>query len=82
VRFAGIGGWALTAAGRAENERRLAAELEETTARPEIEAAHGEFLTLNSRFPGRRHELADPPRAGRPPGRERSHRLALGRARP
>jgi len=50
VRFAGIGGWALTAAGRAENERRLAAELEETTARPEIEAAHGEFLTLNSRF--------------------------------
>ena len=50
VRFAGIGGWALTAAGRAENERRLAAELEETTARPEIEAAQGEFLTLNSRF--------------------------------
>jgi hypothetical protein len=50
ARFAGTGGWTLTAAGRAENERRLAAELEETTARPEIEAAHGEFLTLNSRF--------------------------------
>jgi hypothetical protein len=50
VRFAGTGGWALTAAGRAENERRLAAELEETTARPEVEAVHGEFLTLNSRF--------------------------------
>ena len=26
--FAGIGGWSLTTAGRAENERRLAAELE------------------------------------------------------
>lgn len=50
ARFADIGGWALTAAGRAENERRLAAELEEATARPEVEAAHGGFLTLNSRF--------------------------------
>ena len=50
ARFADIGGWALTAAGRAENERRLTAELEETTARPEVEAAHGEFLTLNPRF--------------------------------
>jgi hypothetical protein len=50
TRFADIGGWALTAAGRAENGRRLAAELEEAAARPEVETAHGEFLTLNSRF--------------------------------
>jgi hypothetical protein len=50
TRSADIGGWALTAAGRAENGRRLAAELEEAAARPEVETAHGEFLTLNSRF--------------------------------
>lgn len=50
VVFADVEGWALTAAGRAENERRLAAELDETGSRSEVVAAHELFLALNSRF--------------------------------
>jgi hypothetical protein len=50
VRFADVDGWALTARGRAENERRLAAELDQSGARPAVVAAHGEFVVLNSGF--------------------------------
>ncbi len=38
--FAGSSGWSLTAAGRAENEARLAAELDEAGARPAVTRAH------------------------------------------
>ena len=38
--FAGTHGWSLTDAGRAANEAHLARELDETGARPEVEAAH------------------------------------------
>jgi hypothetical protein len=40
VRFADVDGWALTARGRAENERRLAAELNQTGARSAVVTAH------------------------------------------
>lgn len=48
--FAGIGGWSLTAAGRAENERRLKAELEASGGAESIRAVYGEFLPLNARL--------------------------------
>jgi hypothetical protein len=50
VRFADVDGWALTARGRAENERRLAEELGRTGAHSAVAAAHGEFVVLNSAF--------------------------------
>jgi hypothetical protein len=50
VGFADVTGWALTTAGRAENERRLAVELDETHTRSEVVAAHEVFSVLNSRF--------------------------------
>lgn len=50
VRFADVDGWALTARGRAENERRLADELDRSGARTAVVAAHGEFVVLNSRL--------------------------------
>jgi hypothetical protein len=50
ARFADVDGWALTAAGRAENERRLAAELDQTGVRSEVLAAHDVFIALNSGF--------------------------------
>ena len=50
VRFADVDGWALTARGRAENERRLAAELDQTAARSAVVAAHEVFVVLNSAF--------------------------------
>ena len=50
VRFADIDGWALTERGRVEDERRLAAELDETRTRSEVVAAHDVFVVLNSRF--------------------------------
>lgn len=48
--FAGAGGWSLTGAGRAENERLLAAELDRLDVRPVVERAHEDFLPLNARF--------------------------------
>jgi hypothetical protein len=48
--FGGSSGWSLTDAGRAENERRLAVELDETGAREVVTAAHAAFLPLNRRF--------------------------------
>jgi hypothetical protein len=50
VAFADLDGWALTGSGRAENERRLAAELDETGTRSHVVAAHGVFVVLNGRF--------------------------------
>jgi hypothetical protein len=48
--FAGTSGWSLTDAGRAENERRLAAELHRAGGRDIVAAAHQEFRPLNERF--------------------------------
>jgi len=50
VAFADVRGWALTERGRTEDERRLAAELDESGARTEVEAAHELFVALNSSF--------------------------------
>lgn len=50
--FAGRTGWSLTDAGRAENERRLAAELDRTSLRGLVAATHVDFLPLNRRFGG------------------------------
>jgi hypothetical protein len=50
AQFADVDGWSLTASGLEENARRLAAELDQTGARPEIAAAHEVFVALNSRF--------------------------------
>jgi hypothetical protein len=50
ISFGGSSGWALTDAGRAENERRLAAELDLAGARDEVVAAHRQFLPVNDRL--------------------------------
>lgn len=42
-----MSGWSLTPQGRAEGERRLAAELDATGEREVVEAAYREFLALN-----------------------------------
>ncbi|GII88523.1 hypothetical protein Ssi03_65130 [Sphaerisporangium siamense] len=46
--FAGTGGWSLTEPGRAENERRLAAELTLAGAADEVRDVHRRFLPLNA----------------------------------
>ena len=49
--FAGIAGWSLTDRGRAENERRLAAELREVPgADATLRRVHRAFLPLNDRL--------------------------------
>lgn len=48
--FAGLGGWSLTAAGKAENERRLREELVAAGVEPQVRAIHREFLPLNGRL--------------------------------
>jgi hypothetical protein len=48
--FAGSSGWALTEAGRSENERRLAAELDRAGVRDLAGVAHQAFLPINQRF--------------------------------
>jgi hypothetical protein len=52
TRFGGNSGWSLTDAGRAEDERRLAAELAVagTGARDDVVTAHRQFLPLNDRL--------------------------------
>lgn len=50
VEFAGSGGWALTDRGRAEDERRLNAELTDTGTRPMVEEQHRAFESLNPRL--------------------------------
>ncbi|WP_309133464.1 transcriptional regulator [Cellulomonas sp.] len=49
-RFADLSGWSLTDAGRAENERQLAAELAAVGAEAEVHAVLREFLPLNARL--------------------------------
>jgi hypothetical protein len=46
--FAGTAGWSLTERGRAENERRLAAELAGVGGADEIRDVYREFLPLNA----------------------------------
>jgi hypothetical protein len=48
--FAGDSGWSLTEAGRTENERRLAVELDAAGARETVVDAHVTFVPLNRRF--------------------------------
>ena len=50
LSFAGSSGWSLTDAGRAEDERRLAAELDLAGARDVVTGAHQAFLPLNRRL--------------------------------
>ncbi len=50
ARTAAPGVWSLTPAGRAEGERRLAAELRATGAREPVLAAYRDFEALNARF--------------------------------
>ncbi|GAA5058972.1 hypothetical protein HNP84_008741 [Thermocatellispora tengchongensis] len=46
--FAGTAGWSLTEPGRAENERRLAAELARVGGADEVRDVYREFLPLNA----------------------------------
>ena len=50
VAFAGLEGWSLTDVGKAENERRLAAEREEADPDGVIAAVYRDFLPLNARL--------------------------------
>ena len=50
VVFADLAGWSLTDAGRAEDERRLAEELDRSGARPAVDRGHETFARLNERF--------------------------------
>lgn len=49
-RFAGLGGWALTDAGRTQNGRQLAAELDACGAQAVVAGARAAFEPLNARF--------------------------------
>jgi hypothetical protein len=46
--FGETAGWSLTEHGRAENERRLAAELSDARGEQVVREAYGEFLPLNA----------------------------------
>jgi hypothetical protein len=48
--FAGSSGWSVTDAGRIENERRLAIELDRAVARETVTRVHADFVPLNRRF--------------------------------
>jgi hypothetical protein len=48
--FAGDSGWSLTDAGREENERRLAAELDRAGLRDMVAGVHAAFRPLNRRL--------------------------------
>ena len=48
--FAGGSGWSVTDAGKVENERRLASELDRADAREAVTKVHAEFVPLNRRF--------------------------------
>lgn len=50
LSFAGSAGWSITDAGKVENERRLAAELDRAGARGTISTAHTAFRPLNRRL--------------------------------
>lgn len=48
--FAGSSGWSLTDAGRIEDERRLAIELDRADAHETVTRVHADFIPLNRRF--------------------------------
>ncbi|MEV6963832.1 transcriptional regulator [Hamadaea sp. NPDC051192] len=50
TEFAGLGGWSLTDRGRTENERRLAAELDQVGGASEVGEVYRQFLPLNTRL--------------------------------
>ncbi|MCP2328339.1 hypothetical protein HDA40_006846 [Hamadaea flava] len=50
TEFAGLGGWSLTDRGRPENERRLAAELDQVGGASEVGEVYQQFLPLNTRL--------------------------------
>ncbi|SDD07045.1 hypothetical protein SAMN05660690_3295 [Geodermatophilus telluris] len=50
LAFGGSEGWSLLDAGRAEGERRLAAELDAAGARDAVAGVHARFRPLNRRF--------------------------------
>jgi hypothetical protein len=50
LSFGGSSGWSLTDAGRVENERRLAVELDRAGARDTVTSVHAAFVPLNRRF--------------------------------
>lgn len=50
VEFVDLAGWTLTEVGRTEDERRLAAELALTGARPVVQAGADDFVGLNARL--------------------------------
>jgi hypothetical protein len=50
LSFGATSGWSLTEAGRTENERRLAAELDRAGARATVTGAHRAFVPLNHRL--------------------------------
>jgi hypothetical protein len=50
LSFAGSSGWSMTDAGRVEDERRLAAELDRAGVRDKVSAAHDAFRPLNQRL--------------------------------
>lgn len=50
LSFADSSGWSMTDAGRVEDERRLAAELDRAGVRDKVSAAHAAFRPLNRRL--------------------------------
>jgi hypothetical protein len=50
VAYPGVRGWSMSEAGRAEDDRRLAAELERSGARPVVESVDRSFRRLNKKF--------------------------------
>jgi len=50
TEFGGIRAWSLTDAGRAENTRQLAVELDACGGRAAVTRAHAAFVPLNGRF--------------------------------
>ena len=50
LSFGATSGWSLTEAGRTENERRLAAELDRAGARVTVTGVHQAFVPLNRRL--------------------------------
>lgn len=50
VAFRDHAGWSLTPSGRVEDERRVAAELDASGGRAELERAHRDFAPLNAAF--------------------------------
>jgi hypothetical protein len=66
VAFAGSDGWTLTDAGKAEGERRLSAELDETGTRALVEDTYEHFLPLNTRIQSALTDWQVRPAPGRP----------------